>query len=158
MDELGGAGGEGSRHTSLPAWRMNRTPVSESPNCSLHVFQFLLRTGLCAGKKAETGCQLGMTGAVSWHAQLSIGTRFFACESPFGKGLPCLRSILKVLALSGVISAGCFCGLEGQQRLAPANAAKPDQFTALPDETDDNDRTRWRTDRQAQGRERLAAR
>lgn len=46
-------------------------------------------------------------------------------------------AILKVLALSGVISAGCFAVWKANSELAPANAATPDQFTALPDETDD---------------------
>jgi uncharacterized repeat protein (TIGR01451 family) len=46
-------------------------------------------------------------------------------------------AILKVLALSGVISAGCFAVWKANSELVPADSAQSEQFTPLPGEADD---------------------
>lgn len=76
-----------------------------------------------------------MTGAVLGTHNCRSGRGFSLAKARSGKDSHA-AAILKVLALSGVISAGCFAVWKANSELAPADAAAS-QFTSLPGEPDD---------------------
>ncbi len=90
---------------------------------------------LC-GKKCRNRTPVGMTGAVLGTHNCRSG-RGFRLRKPVRERTPMPAAILKVLALSGVISAGCFAVWKANSELAPADSAQSEQFTPLPGEADD---------------------
>ena len=81
----------------------------------------------------------GVTTAALWIAATVIVTAMWPQNhtEKSGKGLPMPTVILKLLALSGVISAGCFAVWKANTELQPIETADPTQFTALEGEAKD---------------------